>query len=130
MCMISTREILRKLREIRVRKKLKQDDIAQMLSIDRTTYLRKESGHIPVTTEEWLKIAAVLGEDPAIFFTETETDGESDTSDAQEQLLVKLYSALTDEEKRDLLFSIRLMLKGVSREDVRDTLLRLYWGSP
>lgn len=65
---IDVGEILDRLRVVREAKMLSQDDLARRLGIDRTTYVRKENGRIPVTTEEWLKISRIIEEDVEFFF--------------------------------------------------------------
>ena len=95
------------------------------LNIDRTTYLRKENGHIPLTTEELLKLSEALGEEPVCFFLSGKAGEEHSPLNESERLLLKLYRSLNAEEKRDFFFSVRLMLKGVTTDEVRETLDRI-----
>ncbi len=118
--MSSTKEILLRLRVLRMEKRLRQSYLARRLGIDRTTYARKEKGTIPITTEEWLKIAGALDEEMDYFFISPDSaDG------GRERLLLKLYRSLSPEEQSDLVASIRLMLKGIRKKAVQDTLERL-----
>ena len=103
------------------RKKLKQDEIAKHLGIDRTTYLRKEKGQIPLTAEEFLLIADFLElnllqvslQNPHLHYSTLMMTG---TRLKDENLLIRIYRLLNnDERRRDLLFSLRLILKGVER---------------
>ncbi len=123
--MINTNEILSRIRRLREMKKLKQDDIAKHLGIDRTTYLRKEKGQIPLTTEELLLIADFLDEAPAGFLTKHAfTLPASDEGDLDENanLILAIYRLLNTEERRDLLFTLRLILKGVENKSARKLL--------
>lgn len=61
--------VLDKLIKQRLMRKLRQGDIAGHLKIDRTTYVRKERGEIPITTDEWLMIADFLSIKASVFFT-------------------------------------------------------------
>ncbi len=64
----NTAVILENLRTIRKSKEIKQSVIAHELGCDSASYSRKERGQIPITTEEWVKIAAILNEPVASFF--------------------------------------------------------------
>jgi transcriptional regulator with XRE-family HTH domain len=118
--MLDTKEILRRLRVLREEKCLRQEYLARRLGIDRTTYARKEKGSIPLTTEEWLKLARAMDEEMEYFFTSSVSDIE-----ARERLLLKLYRSLSLSEQRDLLATMHLILKGIGRKRVQDTLNRL-----
>ncbi len=45
------KEVLSRLRSIRVAKGLRQADMAEQIGVDRSTYVRKERGLIPISTE-------------------------------------------------------------------------------
>ena len=122
MCMINTRVILYRLKKAREERGLRQDEMARCLDIDRTTYLRKEKGQIPISTEEWLIISEVLDKDPTHFFIDIDMSLEESPTELQEHLISKLYRALDEEERRDFLFTIRLILKGVENKEVSETL--------
>lgn len=62
------KEILKRLRMLREAKKFTQDIIARQLRCDRTTYVRKENGLVPITTVEWIKISEFLNVPVAYFF--------------------------------------------------------------
>jgi transcriptional regulator with XRE-family HTH domain len=118
--MLRTKEILRRLRVLRQEKRLRQEYLARQLGIDRTTYARKESGSIPIKTDEWLKLAEAMNEEMVYFFTPSASN-----IGARERLLLKLYRSLSLKEQNDLLVCIRLVLKGIRRKKVQDTLNRL-----
>ena len=122
MCMINTRVILYRLKMAREERGLRQDEMAQCLNIDRTTYLRKEKGQIPISTDEWLIISEVLDTDPTHFFIDSEMSIEESPTELQEHLIAKLYRALDEDDRRDFLFTIRLILKGVKNKEVSETL--------
>ncbi len=62
------KEILDRLKSLRKTRGIRQGEIAKELGVDRSTYVRKEQGEIPIITEEWLKIAKMLDVNPAYFF--------------------------------------------------------------
>ena len=121
--MLTTKEILGRLKRLRTEMDLRQEHMARCLGVDRTTYVRKERGSIPITTEEWIKLAEVTAKDPSFFFKRP--GSVEDSAEDRESLLVKLYRALTAEERDELLCGIHLMLKGIRRKTVRNTLERL-----
>lgn len=135
-------EILERLKVVREAKNFSQDDLARRLGIDRTTYVRKENGQIPVTTEEWLKISVIVEEDVEFFFKGNggvqksgnglENNGRGEQiktrqyiEDEKETLLIRLYRNLTSSEKGDFLFALFLVLKRVRRRKVQETLKML-----
>jgi transcriptional regulator with XRE-family HTH domain len=122
MCMINTRVILYRLKVAREERGLRQDEMAQCLHIDRTTYLRKEKGQIPISTDEWLIISEVLDKDPTHFFIDSEMSLEESPTELQEHLIAKLYRELDEDDRRDFLFTIRLILKGIENKEVSETL--------
>lgn len=123
--MLRTRDILDRLKTARTRKALRQDYVARCLGIDRTTYVRKEMGVIPITTDEWLKLADALEEEPAYFFTISTARLNESAMDVREMLLVRLYRSLKTDEREELVCCLHLMLKGIRRKGVRETLDRL-----
>jgi len=121
--MLTTKEILGRLKRLRTEMDLRQEHMARCLGIDRTTYVRKERGSIPITTDEWVKLAEATRKEPSFFFKHAVPA--EDSGDDREALLVKLYRSLTTEERDDLVCGMHLMLKGIRRKTVRDTLERL-----
>ncbi len=115
-----TKTTLKRLKDIRICKGLSQEHLARGLGVDRTTYIRKEQGLIPITTEEWLKIALTLDEEPAYFFSSKEEGRSLVNVEEAERILLKLYRSLTPEEQQDMANSLRLMLKGIKRKKVRE----------
>ncbi|MBI5598779.1 MAG: helix-turn-helix domain-containing protein [Deltaproteobacteria bacterium] len=120
--MLSTKDILKRLRALREEKYLKQEFLARQLGIDRTTYIRKEKGRIPITTDEWLRLAQAMGRDLTYFFLSDNAPAANGVTEGSEELLVRLYRSLSIEEKQDLISCLRLILKGVKRKGVRDTI--------
>lgn len=116
--MQKTKDILDRLRSLRVEKELRQDYVANVLGVSRTTYVRKEQGSIPITTDEWVKLANALGKDLAYFFNLS-------PSGDKEELLVKFYRTLAPEEKSDFLSAIELIFKRVNRKNLTQALEKL-----
>ena len=52
--------IQEKLISIRKEKRISQEEMAQRLAMEQTTYSRKERGKSPITKDEWTKIANAL----------------------------------------------------------------------
>ncbi len=122
--MLTTKEILNRLKVLREEKDLRQEYVARRLGVDRTTYVRKENGAIPITTEEWLKLGDAMEKDPSYFFTPQRPYLETPEA-ARERLLVKLYRSLTPAQKEDFICGVHIMLKGIKKKAVRDTLKEL-----
>lgn len=120
--MPNTKEILARLRTLREEKDLRQGYIARRLGIDRTTYVRKEQGIIPITTEEWIKLAEAMGKDLSYFFSLSSPVFNKNEIGAAEMLLLKLYRSLSPEERYDLICGINLLLKNVRRKETSETL--------
>ncbi len=122
--MLKVEDILKRLKELRKKKALKQDYIAKRLGIDRTTYVRKERGLIPITTREWLVLADVMSEDPSYFFfpfpSRRRKGGQREA-----KLLAKLYNCMSHEERRDLMQILVLASRILANEKVRKGLLGL-----
>ncbi len=123
MQIFNTRVILGRLRALREEKELRQGYIARRLGIDRTTYLRKELGLIPITTKEWLMLAVAMNEDPCYFFRIPPEH--ADPARIAELALIELYRSLSRKEKKEIISGIRLILKGIRRKLVREALERL-----
>lgn len=126
MCMVNTRLILFRLKTVREERGLRQDEMARCLNIDRTTYLRKEKGQIPISTDEWLIISEVLDKDPTHFFIDSDMNIEDSPTELQEHLIAKLYRGLSEEDRKDFLFTIRLFFKGVENKEVSEALDSLF----
>ena len=128
--MLSTKDILKRLRTVREEKLLSQECLAKRLNIDRTTYIRKEKGHIPITTEEWIKLAAAMDKEPSYFFDSGRerprgTRSKSWSGEAvekPERLVITLWRTLNTEEKRDFTACLRLIFRGVRKKKVQGTL--------
>lgn len=120
--MLNTREILKRLKVLREEKHVGQEYLARRLGVDRSTFARKENGSIPITTDEWVKLARAMDEEMNYFFSSSSS---SSDKDVRERLLLKLYRSLSLTEQRDLLGTMRLILKGIRRRKVQDTLNRL-----
>lgn len=65
------KNILYQIKHMRKAKCLTQADMAERLGVERTTYVRKESGAIPVTLKEFLLIADILNIPPEYFFNQS-----------------------------------------------------------
>lgn len=127
--MPTEKEILERLRSMRIDRSLNQDYLARELGIDRTTYVRKEKGLIPITTEEWIRLGDALGEDPSCFFTRAQAGGDCYRKEALgDDPLAGLYRALNDQEREDLVGCLTLLLKNVRRKRVQLALKRLKAG--
>jgi len=64
-------DILCKIKHMRKAKYLTPADMAERLGVERTTYIRKESGDIPVTLKEFLLIADILNIPPEYFLNQS-----------------------------------------------------------
>ena len=125
--MPNTKEILIRLKALREEKELRQEQIATCLGIDRTTYVRKESGAIPITTEEWLKLGETMEMDPSYFFGISGPNEYKD-GDMKERLLLNLYKLLSPDDRDCMIAALRLLLKNVQSKGVQDALKQLYDG--
>ncbi|MFQ5442926.1 MAG: helix-turn-helix domain-containing protein [Thermodesulfobacteriota bacterium] len=126
--MSKTKKILVRLRQLREAKGFRQGYMATRLGIDRTTYVRKELGLIPITTEEWVKLAKFMNEEPCRFFLSSAAPAGHPELETKEKNLIDLYRSLRLEEKRDLLAVITIMLKGNKRKKVTSALEKLRGG--
>ncbi len=123
--MLNTKDILGRLRNLREEKAIRQECIARRLGIDRTTYVRKERGAIPITTDEWIKLAYAMKEDPSYFFSAPAIGLKKKYSNGKEKLLLKLYRSLDSEEKDEFICMLSLALKDARKKTVRQALDRL-----
>lgn len=127
--MLNTKDILGRLRNLREEKAIRQECIARRLGIDRTTYVRKERGAIPITTDEWIKLAYAMKEDPAYFFSVPAPHVmgglKKKYSNGKEKLLLKLYRSLDSEEKDEFICTLSLVFKDARKKTVRQALDRL-----
>ena len=124
--MLSTKNILKRLRTAREEKPLSQERLARRLNIDRTTYIRKEKGHIPITTEEWMKIAEAMDKEPSYFFDSgRERLRKGEAVEKPERLVLALWRTLNAEEKRDFTACLRLIFRGVRKKKVQGALSAL-----
>lgn len=121
--MLTTKDILGRLKSLREEKDLRQGFVAKRLGVDRTTYVRKEQGKIPITTEEWIRLARLMDKNPAYFFGSA-LDEVFD-ADRRAVLLVKLYSTLKRRERDDLICGVHMKLKDIKRKAVADALKTL-----
>jgi len=106
---------------------MSQDLVARHLGVNRTTYVKKERGYIPITTEEWMRLAAVLGVEPGYFFAVGAAPG-APGKDACGLTLLALYRSLRAMEQRDLLTLIVIAFTGIRRKKVRENIARLREG--
>ncbi|MBE7413886.1 MAG: helix-turn-helix transcriptional regulator [Deltaproteobacteria bacterium] len=126
----STGDILARLRELREELVLRQEHLAARLGVDRSTYVRKELGAIPITTDEWLKLAKALGRDPSFFFS---ASGKpvlvmSDLA-PRERGIVRFYRMLRPAEQDDFVGTVYLKFKSIRRKAALDALKELAAGA-
>lgn len=117
----STKDVLDRLKNLREELSLRQDYLAKRVGVDRTTYVRKEGGAIPITTDEWIKLANAMGREPAYFFSPGR-DIPGPEPGQREALLVRLYKTLRPAEQDDLVFTVYSKCRCIRRKAVQDTL--------
>jgi len=115
--MLSKKEILGRLRMLREEKSLLQEHVARSLGIDRTTYVRKEKGRIPITTEEWLKLAQAMQADPAYFFSIPKPVEKDCKAAFDEDDMLRLFRSLNREERSKFICGIREAIRNMRREE-------------
>lgn len=120
----STRDILERLKTLRKEMALRQENIAERIGVDRSTYVRKERGAIPITTEEWIKLAKVLNREPSYFFICAPKAAETGLA-MRERLLLKLYRSLRVNEQDEMICAVYMKLRNIRRKAVQETLRRL-----
>lgn len=62
---------LKRLQAERIARSMTQDEIAEKLGMERTSYWKRENGNVKITIEEFAKILNIFGmkkEDMLIFF--------------------------------------------------------------
>lgn len=130
--MKKTNLILKRLKDLRVKRDLPQDFMARGLKVDRTTYVRKEKGDIPITTEEWIKIASLLDVDVAMFFIFVDSSSKNDEdiiplnkAEKKEKDLLNFFRALSDIEKKDMIETINLTFKRITSKSIHKLLSKL-----
>ncbi len=57
---IDLNEMLQRLKALRKDKNLKTEDLAHELGIDTDTYAGKETGAIPFSAKEWLRMSTIM----------------------------------------------------------------------
>lgn len=119
---ISAQDVLNRLKSLREELALRQDYLARRVGVDRTTYVRKEGGAIPITTEEWIKLANAMGREPSYFFS---AGGKHKPEANREALLVRLYRSLRPAEQEDLVCAVYTQCRCIRRKAVRDSLKML-----
>lgn len=120
-------QFLERLRSLREELDLRQDYLAERVGVDRTTYVRKERGAIPITTEEWVKLAEAMDREPSYFFAWDKADEPGQGS--KEALLLRLYRSLRPAEQEDFVCAVYLKCMGIRRKAVRETLKLLRSGT-
>jgi transcriptional regulator with XRE-family HTH domain len=100
-----------KLIAIRKEKKISQEEMALNLSMEQTTYSRKERGKSHFSNEEWIKIAAILQVDietirdtPSEILLESKKEGNDEFVSIHKEALESIlkYNKLLEEENRIL----------------------------
>ncbi len=65
--MLTAKEICIRIKNLRIRRGYNQEYVAKKHRVDRTTYVRKENGLVPITIGELLQISKILEVRPAYF---------------------------------------------------------------
>jgi len=125
--MTVVRKVLMRLKALREQRSLSQCLVAQTLGTNRSTYVRKELGYIPITTEEWIKLAARMDVEPGYFF-EAASAASEEYQNTPDTALLALYRSLRVMEQRDLLTLIVIAFKGINRKKVKENIARLREG--
>lgn len=125
----SVQKVLERLKSLREELALRQDSVARSVGIDRTTYLRKECGAVPITTEEWVKIAGAMGADPSYFFSACDSGKPHSELAGRERLLIRLYRSLRPAEQDDMVSAVYFKCRHIRRKAVQDTLKLLRSGT-
>lgn len=115
-------KVLERLKSLREELALRQDYVATRVGIDRTTYLRKEGGSVPITTDEWIKIAGAMGADPSYFFGACDKNTLQPELAPRERGLLRLYRSLRPAEQDDLVCAVYCKCRHIRRKAVQDTL--------
>jgi len=122
--MTNFKKVLTRLKTLREQYSLSQNVLAEVLGINRSTYVRKELGNIPITTEEWIKLAGRMDVEPGYFF---DTDGTAveEYEDGHDRALLALFRSLKLMEQKDLLTLVVIAFKGIKRKKVREKIALL-----
>ncbi|MBI2400782.1 MAG: helix-turn-helix transcriptional regulator [Deltaproteobacteria bacterium] len=115
-------KVLERLKSLREELAMRQDYVATRVGVDRTTYLRKEGGSVPITTDEWIKIAGVMGADPSYFFSACDEIRPQPELAPRERLLLRLYRSLRPAEQDDLLCAVYAKCRHIRRKAVQESL--------
>lgn len=103
---------------------MSQSELARCLGVNRSTYVRKEQGNIPITTEEWITLAGFMGVEAGYFFA-SDSAGEVLHEDGVAGTLASLYSSMQVMEQEDFLTLISIAFKGIKRKKVREAIAKL-----
>ncbi len=122
--MTGLKKVLIRLKALREQNSLSQSALAKTLGINRSTYVRKELGYIPITTKEWIKLAVRMKVNPGYFFLRDGGSAE-ELGDGRDMALLALFHSLKGVEQRDLLTLIIIAFKGIKRKKVRENIARL-----
>ncbi|MFQ5353584.1 MAG: helix-turn-helix domain-containing protein [Thermodesulfobacteriota bacterium] len=125
--MSRTCKVLKRIKALRKRSDLSQNALAECLGVNRSTYVRKEQGRIPITTEELIKLAELMAVEPGYFFM-TDIEAEEVLEDGHAGTLASFYRSLRVMEQQDLLTLIVIAFKGIKRKKVREKIARLEEG--
>lgn len=125
----SVQKVLTRLKSLREELALRQDYVAERVGIDRTTYLRKEGGSVPITTDEWIKIAGAMGAEPSYFFSACEEIKPQLELAPRERLLIRLYRSLRPVEQDDFVCAVYFKCRHIRRKAVQDSLRLLRSGA-
>lgn len=118
----SVQKVLKRLKSLREELDLRQGYLAASVGVDRSTYVRKEGGSVPITTEEWIRIAGAMGADPSYFFSACDEKKPRMELAPRERLLVRLYRSLRPAEQDDLVSAVYFKCRHIRRKAVQDTL--------
>ncbi|HLE18133.1 MAG TPA: helix-turn-helix transcriptional regulator [Syntrophales bacterium] len=118
----SVQKVLKRLKSLREELALRQDYVAGRVGVDRTTYLRKEGGSVPITTDEWIKIAGAMGADPSYFFSSCDEIKPQPELAPRERLLLRLYRSLRPAEQEDFVCAVYCKCRHIRRKAVQDSL--------
>jgi len=122
--MTGIKKVLTRLKTLREHNSFSQNVLAEVLGINRSTYVRKELGNIPITTEEWMKLARRMNVEPGYFFDTDEAAVEG-TEDGHDRVLLALFRSLKLMEQKDLLTLVVIAFKGIKRKKVREKIALL-----
>ncbi len=122
--MTNFKKVLIRLKALREQHSLSQNVLAQTLGINRSTYVRKELGNIPITTEEWIQLAGKMDVEPSYFFATDGTAAEG-YEEGYDRALLALFRSLRLMEQKDLLTLVVIAFKGIKRKKVMEKIALL-----